>query len=86
MYSDDMSGLYDTCDGTLRRPDLDILNCGGADCVVSWVVGSEGAVLLDILVIITSRGVSAELDDTDEPLDSETLPTEAAKSGTVDEL
>ena len=51
--------------------------------------GSEGTGLLGVSFIRISRGGSVELDETDEALgdgDSETLPTVAAKSGTVAEL
>jgi len=43
-------------------------------------------VLLDIVAIRTSRGISAELDETDETSDPETLQKEAVKSGAVAEL
>ena len=49
-------------------------------------MGSEGTVLLDIVAIRISRGISAELDETDETSGSETLPTVAVKSGAMAEL
>jgi len=53
--------------------------------VVSWV-GSEGTALLGVSFVRSSRGSSAELDETDETMGSETLLKEAVKSGTVAEL
>ena len=74
------AGLYHTCDGTLGSSD--VVNCCS---VISWV-GSEGTVLLDIFVIRTSRGGSAEFDEIDEASDSDTLPTATVESGTVAEV